>query len=149
WAPAPLGRLSPLTTPPPHVTGLYVLDSLLAHDLTLARHALGQLILPVATLAAVVIGPITKVTVAALDGVAGSDYLFFARANGLPRRRVISFSILGALPPILTITGQQAAYLLSGAALVETVFGWNGVGQYAVQSILQSDFNAVQAVVML
>lgn len=148
-APAPLGRISPLSTPPTDVTGFYVLDSILARDLGTLREVLAHLALPVATLSFVVIGPITKVAVAALDDVTSSEYLFFARANGLPRRRVIGYSIRGALPPILTITGQQTAYLLSGAALVETVFGWNGFGQYAVQSILQSDFNAVQAVVML
>jgi peptide/nickel transport system permease protein len=148
-APAPLGQLPPLTEPPDRVTGMYFFDALLAGQVGVAMEALSHLVLPVITLAFVVLGPITKVSMAALDEVAGSEWMTFARANGLRRSRLARYSVRGALPAIVTISGQQAAYLISGAVLVETVFSWNGFGQYAVESIISSDFNAVQAVVVI
>jgi peptide/nickel transport system permease protein len=148
-APAPLGQLPPLTEAPDRITGMYFFDALLSGEIALAGEALSHLVLPVFTLAFVVLGPVTKVSMAALDDIAGSEWMTFARANGLRRSKLIRYAIRGALPAIVTIGGQQAAYLISGAVLVETVFSWNGFGQYAVQTIVSSDFNAVQAVVIV
>lgn len=150
WAPAPLGRLDSIMSPPPPVTGLWSIDAALAGDLPLLAAVLAQLALPVLTLALFGIGPLARMTRASLIEVLRSDYVRAARAAGLPRRQVLwVYAFRNALVPVLNTAGMVFSFLLGANVLVEKVFGWPGVGAYAIEALLASDFAPVQGFVIV
>lgn len=80
----------------------------------------------------------------------GQDYTRTARAKGLPRRVVINRHVLrNALVPVVTVSGIQLAYLLSGVVVVEVVFAWPGLGQLALQAVETRDYPVLQGAVLL
>jgi peptide/nickel transport system permease protein len=80
----------------------------------------------------------------------GQDYTRTARAKGLPRRVVLRRHVLrNALIPVVTVTGIQLAYLLSGVVVVEEVFAWNGLGRLALQAVETRDYPVLQGAVLL
>lgn len=150
WAPAPLGRLDSIVSPPPSVTGLWTVDAALAGDLPLLAAVLAQLALPVVTLALFGVGPLARMTRASLIEVLRSDYVRSARAAGLPRRQVLwVYAFRNALVPILNTAGMVFSFLLGANVLVEKVFGWPGIGAYAIEALLASDFAPVQGFVIV
>jgi peptide/nickel transport system permease protein len=148
WFPAPLGRLGAETEPPHHLTGMYAVDALATGNWTTLGQVLAQLALPVFTLVFVICGPIMKMTRENMLRVLESDYIVYARALGSPRRDIAKRALRDALPPVVNLVGVSYGYLIGGAVLVETVFGWGGAGQYAVQAIANSDYAAVQGIVL-
>jgi ABC-type dipeptide/oligopeptide/nickel transport system permease component len=111
---------------------------------------LPSLILPAVTLGSVLIGPIARITRTALLEVLGADYVRTARAKGLKERVVIVHHALrNALIPIVTLIGLQAAFLLGGAVVTETMFSWPGVGRLAVGAIVSSDFPTAQGAILI
>jgi peptide/nickel transport system permease protein len=150
WAPAPLGRLDSMLSPPVDITGFWTIDATLAGNLPLLAAVLGQLVLPVVTLGMFGIGPIARMTRASLLEVLSSDYVRTARAAGLPRHKVLwTYAFRNALVPILNTVGMVFSFLLGANVLVEKVFGWPGVGAYAIQALLASDFAPVQGFVIV
>ncbi len=147
--PAPVGQIDIALTPPKDITGAQFFDGLITLNWPVIESGFLHLILPVMTLAFVYGGPIFKVIVGSVRETWTSDYLRFSRACGLPRRRLIPYALRSALPPMITLTATMYSFLLAGAVLVETVFGWGGLGQYAVQSIVNSDYFAIQGVVLV
>jgi ABC-type dipeptide/oligopeptide/nickel transport system permease component len=111
---------------------------------------LPSLILPAATLGAVLIGPIARLTRTAVLEVLGADFVRTARAKGLRETVVIVHHALrNALIPVVTLIGLQAAFLLGGAVVTETMFSWPGVGRLAVGAIVSSDFPTAQGAIMI
>jgi ABC-type dipeptide/oligopeptide/nickel transport system permease component len=149
WAPAPLGRFPVDAQPPTHITGLYTIDSLVTGNLGALATALGQLALPVVTLVLVYMGNITKMTISSMQEVAGSDFIEYARASGLPPRVILRYSLRNALAPVVTVVAFNYSFLIGGAVLVETVFSWGGLGQYAVQSITSGDYAPITGFVLI
>lgn len=150
WAPPPLDRLSVGLAEPRPVTGLFTVDSLLAGDFTAFNDALNHLWLPALTLAFVVSAPITRIMRAAMLEVLNSDFVRTARALGLAPRQVILVDALrNALIPVLTTLGIVFGYLMAGNVIVERVFSWAGIGQYAWNALITKDFNAVQGFVLV
>lgn len=148
-APAPLGRLDILVTPPEKVTGLYLIDSLLAGNLQVFWAALSQLILPAITLGLFALAPLARVTRAAMLGVLSSDFIRTARASGLsPVTVLFGYAFRNALLPIVTTLGVVFSFLLGANVLVEKVFAWPGIGSYAVSALVASDYAAVQGFVL-
>ncbi len=144
------GRLSNTFSAPATVTGLYVLDSLLEGDIPKALDALSHLILPGTVLAAFTMGLITRTTRSNLLDVMSTDYIRTARAKGLSRGRLIIRHALGnALIPVLTVIGLGLGNLLGGMVLVETIFNWPGVGQFAYESVMSADYPAIIGVALL
>jgi peptide/nickel transport system permease protein len=149
WAPAPLGRLDIIYSAPPHVTGFYLIDSLLARDMEVFRAAAKQLILPAATLAIFSLAPITRMTRASMLAVLSSDFVRTARASGLSTRKVIlTYAFRNALLPVITTLGMVFSFLLGANVLVEKVFAWPGIGSYAVEALIASDYAPVQGFVL-
>jgi peptide/nickel transport system permease protein len=148
-APAPLGQIDLTVIPPPRRSGMLLLDSALAGN----WHALGSsaahLVLPVITLAFVNMAPILKMTRSTMKECLAAEFVQYGRAVGLPDPVILRYALRNALPPIVTIIAVLYGYLLGGAVLVESVFGWGGVGQYAVQSVVNSDFAPLQAFVLI
>jgi ABC-type dipeptide/oligopeptide/nickel transport system permease component len=149
WSPSPIGRLDPFASAPPQVTGFYLIDSLLIGDLETFRSALGQLILPSLTLAIFSLAPITRMTRASMLAVLASEFVRTARASGLSDRTVIiTYAFRNAMLPVVTTLGMVFSFLLGANVLVEKVFAWPGIGSYAVEALLQSDFAPVQGFVL-
>jgi peptide/nickel transport system permease protein len=141
------GRLDPGLDAPPQVTGLYTVDSLVAGQWSTFENALWHLILPALVLAAYTVGMLTRFTRASMLEVLGNDYIRTARAKGLPERVIVLRHVLRpALVPILTVAGLAFGSLLSGTVLVEQIFSWSGIGQYAYQSALNLDLPAIMGV---
>jgi peptide/nickel transport system permease protein len=149
-APAPLGRLDVYASPPPPHTGFYLIDSLLAGDVETFRAALAQLILPAATMAIFSLAPLARITRAAMLAVLGGEFIRTARASGLSRRRiVIVYAFRNAVLPVITTLGMVFSFLLGANVLVEKVFAWPGIGSYAVDALIASDYAPVQGFVLL
>jgi ABC-type dipeptide/oligopeptide/nickel transport system permease component len=111
---------------------------------------LPSLILPALTLGLVLIGPIARLTRTAVLEVLGADFVRTARAKGLRETVVIVHHALrNALIPVVTLIGLQAAFLLGGAVVTETMFSWPGVGRLAVGAIVSSDFPTAQGAIMI
>lgn len=149
WAPAPIGRLDIFYSTPDRVTGFYLIDSLLAGDVETFRAALAQLILPVVTLAIFSIAPIARMTRAAMLSALSSEFVRTARASGLsPYRVVITYAFRNAMLPVITTFGMVFSFLLGANVLVEKVFAWPGIGSYAVEALIASDYAPVQGFVL-
>lgn len=148
-APSP-GRLDAGAVPPPHVTGLFLVDSLLARDFVTFRSALAHMVLPAVVLAASTVGLITRSTRASMLETLGQDYVRVARAKGLTEGAVISrHAVPNALIPVVTLGGLAYAELLAGTVLTETIFSWPGLGRYTYQSAIALDFPAILGVTLL
>ncbi|GMA15358.1 ABC transporter permease (plasmid) [Deinococcus metallilatus] len=146
----PTGGSLPIGAELPRVTGLTILDSLLARrpDLTLA--SVQHLILPTVALATIPLALITRITRSEMLGVLSNDYVRTARAKGLPERDVIrKHALRNALIPVVTVIGLQLGLLLSGAFLTETIFALPGVGRLMIESILSRDYPVVQAAALV
>ena len=148
-APSPLGRLDFIYLDPPHVTGFFLIDSLLDGDPATFMGALRQLILPAATLALFTLAPIARMTRAAMLSALGADYIRTARAAGLNRGKILyGYAFRNALLPVVTTLGMVFSFVLGANVLVEKVFAWPGIGSYAVEALVVSDYAAVQGFVL-
>jgi peptide/nickel transport system permease protein len=146
WFPG-ADRLDPGVLPPRHKTGLYTIDALLAGKWGLMAQALHHLVLPALVLAAFNVSLLTRYTRSAVLEVVGNDYVRGARAKGLPERVVVTRYILrAALPAVVTVLGLVFANVLTGAVLVEKIFSWPGIGQYAYQAAVNLDVPAIAGV---
>jgi peptide/nickel transport system permease protein len=146
WLPL-AGRLDTGMVSPPQVTGFMTIDSLLAGQWSTFSAAVRHLLLPVVTLSLAEIGLMGRVVRTSMLEVIDADFMRTAAAKGASRRRVIvRHGLRNALMPAVTILGLEAALLAGGVFLVETIFAWPGVGQYAFNAIRASDYNAIMGV---
>ncbi len=149
WAPAPFGRMDLMLTPPPTVTGFLTIDSLLAGDFTAFRSAAGRLILPVLTITIVNAGAVTKMAHSVFEEIWSAPFVSHMRACGVPEGQIIRQALRNSLPPIISVSSFILGFLLGAAVLVETIFSWGGLGQYAVQAVINSDYAALQGFVLV
>ena len=134
----------------PSVTGFYTIDALLDDNWPAFLDALEHLILPAIVLGTIPLAVIARQTRSAMLEVLGDDYVRTARAKGLsPRRIVWVHALRNALIPVITVIGLQVGLLMAGAILTETIFSWNGVGQWIVNAINKRDYVTVQAGLLL
>jgi peptide/nickel transport system permease protein len=144
------GRLDIVLTAPPTVTGLYIVDSILAGQWHILGNALSHLILPALVLGAFSMGLIARITRSSMLEVLSLDYITTARSKGLRERLVIiRHALRNALMPVVTVIGLAYGNLLSGAVLTETIFAWGGIGLYAYNAARTLDFPAIMGVSML
>jgi peptide/nickel transport system permease protein len=148
WAPPGMGRLSMLLTPPPRVTGSFLIDGLIAGQTEVMRSAFAQLVLPVLCIALITAAPTVKQTRAIAIEVLASDYVRYARASGLSPSRVRRIALRSCMVPIVTFIGSELTGLIGTTALIEYVFSWGGLGQYGLNAIIRGDFAAVQGYVL-
>ncbi len=149
WAPSPMGRLDPMFSPPPTITGLYLVDAALAGDPAMWWASLKQLILPVLTMAIFVLAPIARMTRASMLSVLSADFIRTARASGLSSTTVlVTYALRNALLPVVTTLGMVFGFMLGSSVIVEKVFGWPGVGSYAIDALTASDYAPVQGFVL-
>jgi dipeptide transport system permease protein len=149
WAPSPIGRLDVFYDPPPQITGFYLIDSLIARQPEIFVASLKQLILPALTLGIFSLAPIARMTRASMLAVLSSDFVRTARASGLSSFTVVvTYAFRNAMLPVVTTLGMVFSFLLGANVLVEKVFAWPGIGSYAVEALLVSDFAPVQGFVL-
>ena len=149
WVAGP-GRLDAGLAAPPHVTGLYTVDALLAGQWATFSNALSHLILPALVLASYTMGLITRVTRSSMLEVLHMDYIRTARAKGLANDRIVMrHALRNALIPLITVIGFSYGNLLAGTVLTEAIFAWPGIGQYAYRASTSLDFPAIMGVSLL
>lgn len=149
WAPSPIGRLDPYLTAPPTVTGLYTIDSLIAGNPQLFLASARQMLLPVLTLGIFVLAPIARMTRASMIAVLSADFVRTARASGLSTGTVlVRYAFRNALLPVVTTMGMVFSFLLGMSVIVEKVFAWPGVGSFALEALVASDYAPVQGFVL-
>jgi peptide/nickel transport system permease protein len=147
---APLGRLDATVSPPPHLTGLYTVDSIVHGQWGTFVNAAWHLMLPSVTLAIVVIAPLVRVTRAAMLEVLTQPFVTCGRALGLSERQVILGDALrNSLVSVLTVVGLVFGYFVSGSVLVEQIFAWPGIGQYAFSALTNNDIDATEGFVLV
>ena len=148
-APAPLGRLDIFFSPPPQITGFYLIDSAIARDWDVFIASAKQLVLPALTLGIFSLAPIARMTRASMLAVLASDFVRTARASGLtPFTVIVTYAFRNAMLPVVTTLGMVFSFLLGANVLVEKVFAWPGIGSYAVEALIAADFAPVQGFVL-
>jgi peptide/nickel transport system permease protein len=148
WLPVQ-GRIS-YGTELQEVTGLYVLDSLLTRNWAALLSSLKHLILPSVSLGAAVAAIVARVLRSSMVEILRQDYITLARAKGQAEFLVVmKHALRNALIPTVTVVGLQVGSLLGGNMIVETVFGWPGLGRLVVRAIFDRDFPLVQGTVMV
>jgi peptide/nickel transport system permease protein len=126
------------------VTGMLLVDSLLAGEHEIFWNALSHIILPASLLGYFSLAYISRMTRSLMLEQLGQEYIITARVKGLSEARVIWRHALGnAMVPLVTVITLSFANLLEGSVLTETVFAWPGLGQYLTHSLLNADMNAV------
>ncbi|WP_323782693.1 ABC transporter permease [Leisingera sp.] len=128
----------------PQVSGVLLIDSLIAGNLEVFWNALNHLILPVSVLAYHSMAYISRMTRSFMLEQLGHEYITTARVKGLSETRVVWRHALGNIKiPMITVIALSYATLLEGTVLTETVFSWPGLGLYITNALLSADMNAV------
>ncbi|GAB4524389.1 MAG: ABC transporter permease [Pleurocapsa sp.] len=146
----PLGTRFPVNAPtPPHLTGLYTIDSLAAGDLGMFFNSLHYLALPSITLGILLSGIFQRIVRVNLKQTLQADYVEAARARGIPERTIlISHALKNAMIPVITVLGLTFAALLGGAVLTEVTFSWPGLGNRLYEAISLRDYPTVQGIMV-
>lgn len=132
------------------ITGFYALDSILTQNWEALKSTIAHLILPSITLGAAVAAIVARVLRSSMLETLRTDYVHLARAKGAPEGTVVrKHALRNALIPTVTVVGLQVGVLLGGNMIVETVFGWPGLGRMVVEAIFNRDFPLVQGAVMV
>lgn len=144
WVSGP-GRLDPgFEGGVPTITGLLLVDSLLAADFDTFREAVSHLVLPASVLGFATLAAIARMTRAFMLRELGQEYIVAARVKGLPEHRIVWVHAFGnILGPLIAVVSLSYGSLLEGAVLTETVFAWPGIGLYITRALFNSDMNAV------
>lgn len=138
------GRLPPGMTPPNHITGLYILDSLLTGNFRTLVASIWHITMPAICLSYVSLATVTRMLRATMLEAMDQDYIKTSRAMGLSERTVIyKYALKNALIPVITLVALSYGGMLGGTLLIESVFGWPGLGFYATQGVLTLDFPSI------
>ncbi|MDH5356782.1 MAG: ABC transporter permease [Gammaproteobacteria bacterium] len=132
------------------ITHLLLIDTLIAGRLDSFVNVLSHLFLPALTLGLPLAAILMRVTRTSMLEVLSQDYIVFAEAKGISRKNVlIRHALKNALIPTVTVAALQTGSLLGGNMIVETVFGWPGLGSLVVESIFVRNYPLVQTAVLL
>ncbi|MFQ5794276.1 MAG: ABC transporter permease [Candidatus Bipolaricaulia bacterium] len=139
-----------LTDPIQKMTGFYLLDALFTGNFTALKSALLHLILPAITLSVYPLGLAMRMTRATILDILNEDFIRTARAYGVREAKILGFYALrNALGPVLTVLAMTFAYSLTATFLIEAVFGWPGLGQYASKAIITADYPAIMGITLV
>jgi peptide/nickel transport system permease protein len=145
----PIGGRINIMVPFTKITGLYLLDSMIAGNWAAFISSLRHLILPAIALGTIPMATIARVTRSSMLEVLRQDFIRTERAKGLSEMLVIyKHAVRNALIPVVTVIGLNFGLLLAGAILTETVFSWPGLGRYVVKAVQMRDYPAVQGCVL-
>lgn len=132
------------------ITGFNLIDSALGGNWSAFTDTLRHLVLPALTLAAYPLGLMARMTRSAMIEILEQDHARFARICGLPERTVVwRLALRNAMPTTVTVFGLSLAYSLTGTFFVEVIFNWPGIGQFATDSLLSSDYPVIMGITVL
>jgi len=132
------------------ITHMLLIDSLLQGRFDAFANAFKHLIMPAVVLGLPMAAILTRVTRTSMLEVLSQDYMTFAEAKGLSRTRILlRHGLKNALIPTVTVAALQTGSLLGGNMIVETVFGWPGLGRLVVESIFLRNYPLVQSAVLI
>lgn len=144
------GRLSPGMTPPPHITGLYVLDGILSGQFAVAWNAFLHLSIPAVSLALGGMFQDARLVRNAMVENSSKDYLAAMKGYGVPERIITNKYLLKpSLIPAVSCMGMDIASLMGNAFLIENIFSWPGISKYGLSAMLAKDLNAISGVIMV
>ncbi|MCF7550456.1 ABC transporter permease [Pseudonocardia sp. WMMC193] len=149
WAPAPVGRLAIDVVAPLPITGFPLLDALLDGNPEAFASILGHLVLPVGVMVLAQSALLVKLLVHGLEEQLDAPPTLFRIASGAPRRAAVASAFRRAAPPVVTMAGTLFGYLLGGAVVLESLFGFTGMGQYAVDAMNTGDVIATQGFLLV
>lgn len=145
-----LGRLSPHIIPPPTVTNLLLVDSLLAGDLVAFWDALQHILLPAISLALGGMLQEARILRSSMSDNMSKEYISVAKGYGIPRNVIINkYLFKPSFIPVVSVMGLDLAALMGNAFLVETIFNWPGLSRYGLNAMLTKDLNAISAVILI
>lgn len=145
-----LERLSPGVAPPPGITGLYILDSLLTGQIGTAWDAFLHLLLPAFALSLGGMFQNARILRNTLTENAGKEYMLVSKSYGLPRKKLMGkYLFKPSAASVITVMGLDFAAMMGNAFLVEQIFNWPGLSRYGVNGMLSKDLNAMCAVVLI
>lgn len=142
-APHPAGRLDFSIRPPPTVTGIYIVDSILAGEWKAFWNVLHHLMLPILTFVFVQAGAVMKMTRQTMLQIMDGDFIAYARLVGLKPGSIRRYALRNALPPVISLILIIFAISLGTNVLIEQVFSWGGLGQYSVQAVVSADYEPI------
>ena len=142
--PGPIGQTSPIGPAPRNITGAALFDSAITLNGPAFGAALRYAIMPVLALGIIGSAYFARATRSALIRAYRSREVEFARALGLPRRRIEWYALQQALPSLFTYAGLLCTAMIGGDAIVEQVFSWNGYGQFILGRITQIDLPEIE-----
>ncbi|MEX0969789.1 MAG: ABC transporter permease [Paracoccaceae bacterium] len=126
------------------VTGLLLVDSIMAGEWDIFRNAIDHLLLPATILGFFSMAYIARMTRSFMLDQLGQEYVTTARVKGVSEWRVIWVHAFGPIRvPLITVIGLSFAGLLEGSVMIETVFSWPGIGNYLTVALFNADMNAV------
>jgi peptide/nickel transport system permease protein len=146
----PHGRSDPeIWNSIPHPTNFYTIDAILAGSFSAFKDALWHLVLPALTLGYAAVGIVTRMMRSSLLEEMGKDYVDAARARGLPENLVVRrHARRNAFIPTITVIGLSIGIMFEGTVVVETIFGWPGLGSWMASSVLSGDQGTTLAFVI-
>jgi len=144
------GRLDTMVMPPAPITRFFLIDSLLTGNWVVFKNAFAHILLPAFVLSFPALASITRINRAEMLEILRKDFVLNEKAQGVSDRLIIwKYSLKNAFIPTLTMIGLRYGWMLGGTILVETVFDWPGIGQYAVAAAVYSDFQPVMGVTII
>ncbi|PSO07926.1 hypothetical protein B9Q04_08265 [Candidatus Marsarchaeota G2 archaeon BE_D] len=144
------GQLSPSLAPPAHITGMYIVDSLLTHNWPDLVSSVRHIILPATALSIITFPIVSRITRSSMLDTLQKDYVRTAKSKGLPSS-VVTFrhALRNALTSTITVIGFALELLLSGTIVIESIFFWPGIGEFTATSILSLDFPSIMGVTVV
>jgi ABC-type dipeptide/oligopeptide/nickel transport system permease component len=149
WAPAPLGRLSPFIDAPPAITHMPLVDALLSGDGSTIRSMLAHLALPIWVMVIAHAPVLMKLLIADLEAAIDAPPTRFRIASGAGRLTVMLSLYRRALPPTVTMIGNMFGHLLGGAITIEILFGFDGMGKFALDALMSADLAVMQSLMLV
>lgn len=149
WLPSGM-RLPVGIAAPTHITGLYILDSILTGNWEILKLSIIHMIMPVACLVIGCTGITTRMMRGQLLQELRQDYIRTARSKGASEAGIVlRHAMRNAISPIMTIVGMQAGGMIGGTVLIEKIFNWPGLGNYAMVSIRAFDLYVVAGIALM
>ena len=132
------------------ITGFYLLDALIEHNIPVFLDVLRHLILPALVLSLYPMSLCARMTRALMVEVLNEQFVRAAKAWGLPSRLVtFKYALKNALAPVIASLGLSFGYTIIGAFMVELIFVWPGIGFYAAMSLISLDYPAIVGVIVI
>ncbi|WP_134671798.1 ABC transporter permease [Halorussus marinus] len=149
WLPSG-GRFTSQMTPPPNVTGLYLVDSLLALDFGAFVTSFTHLLLPAAVLSLGTLAQTTRIMRSSMIETLNTDYIEWSRAHGFRSRIILlRHALRNAVMPTITAVGLSYGLLLGGSVVIEIVFNIRGLGLFLYNAVISTDFNGILGVTIV